>query len=42
VGRCFSSERKVWEEFFSVVWGIGFEDAEDGVQQFSCDGHQGL
>src|SRR5665213_3121382 len=30
------------EEFFWVVGSSGFEDAEDGVQQFACDGDQGL
>jgi len=30
------------EEFAAVVWVMGFEDSVDGVEQFACDGDEGL
>src|SRR5260370_3351383 len=38
----FSSWQEVWEETSSAIRGVGFEDAEDGVEQFAGDRHEGL
>jgi hypothetical protein len=38
----FSSWQEAWEETSSAIRGVGFEDAEDGVEQFAGDRHEGL